>query len=351
MGIVVAGGGTTFPQTGLNRPRSELVKDILDYVGGESSAIMKERSGRALNAAIREYDTIAWKFRRVTEDIILDPSIGMKNNTAAPTIARDAGVLNGFTLDSGLSITYWIEERVKVGDRVTKRNFADGSKTVTLVGDGTNDKPVITLPAVVNPDTTHRALFATRAGGTYPEGIQIAEVDVSVTTIEDNRTGNNPTITSGEIWRLSEYDLLSDFRNPVRCHLLDTAGRERAQVKWVPWVEFSFRLTRLAMVSRPFWYSARNPFATGKLIFYPRLGPNQIFPIARITYSSRISPLSGDSDVLPVPLEVEEAILRRAEAIMVSKYKTPADGEALKVEANSLRTEVETAWADYEDFS
>lgn len=361
MGLLVSGGAGNFPQVGLNRTRADMVKDILDYIGGESSNIMKERAARALNAASREFNTVSWTFQRVTEDIILDPTLGMTKSTVAPSIARDAGVGTGFTLDSGAQIQYWIEERVKVNGAIIKRNFTDfgSAGIVTLTGDGSNDKPVITRPAQVNPDATHWALYATGARtssnlttGAYPEGAQIAEVDIATTTIEDTRTGNNPPLLAGaEIYRLSEYDLTSDFRDAVRCHLLDTAGRERASLIYVPWREFSFRLTRLAQVSRPFWYTVRNAFRTGKVTFYPRLGPNQVFPVARIVYHSRILPLSGDNDQFIVPLEVEEAIVRRACAIMVAKYKSMEDGQELKVEANSLRTEVESAWADYEDFS
>ena len=71
-------------------------------------------------------------------------------------VAHRAGV--GFTLASGTPIDYWVQERVKSGSTITKRNFAPSSAKVTLIGDGTNDKPVVTRPAYsLEPGPEHPA--------------------------------------------------------------------------------------------------------------------------------------------------------------------------------------------------
>jgi len=132
---------------------------------------------------------------------------GMAANAGTPTLSRDAGAGTGFTLTSGNTITYWVERRVKSGTTILKRNAENGDHTVTLTGDGTLDKPVITW-TIGQDDTdygvTHWALYGTATNGAFPVGAEIAEVAVSTSTIEDTRTGANPTIPTGSV-----YDIVS----------------------------------------------------------------------------------------------------------------------------------------------
>lgn len=123
--------------------------------------------------------------------------LGMLANTTVPTVSRDAGVGTGFILTTGKTITYWVEERVKSGSTVVKRNASTSLIIVTLTGDGSTDKPVITRPATVNSDATHWALFGTATDGSFPTGAEIAEVSIGTTTIEDTRTGTDPLLPSG----------------------------------------------------------------------------------------------------------------------------------------------------------
>lgn len=123
---------------------------------------------------------------------------GMLANTTSPSLSRDAGISTGFTLDSGATITYWIEERVKSGSSILRRNATLSTFTVTLTGDGSVDKPVITRPTIVNSDATHWALFATATNGVFPIGAELSEVAIATTTIEDTRTGTDPALPGGD---------------------------------------------------------------------------------------------------------------------------------------------------------
>jgi hypothetical protein len=127
---------------------------------------------------------------------------GMLANVSGPTLARDAGVGTGLTLTAGSTITYWAEERVKSGSSVLRRNAATSATgLMTLVGDGTLDKPVLTRPAVVNSDATHWALMGTATNGTFPNGSQISEVVIGTTSVEDTRTGTDPVLPSGAAYQ------------------------------------------------------------------------------------------------------------------------------------------------------
>lgn len=130
--------------------------------------------------------------------------LGMLAAIAAPTVSRDAGVGAGFGLNTGKTITYWIEERVKSGTVIVKRHASTTTQTVTLTGNATTDKPVITRPTVVNSDATHWALFGTATDGTFPTGAEISEVVIGTTTIEDTRIGTDPLLPSGD-----EYEVVS----------------------------------------------------------------------------------------------------------------------------------------------
>lgn len=135
----------------------------------------------------------------IGSDLTTSPQ-GMLRNASAPTVSRDAGVGTGFILSSGNTIGYWVEERVKSGDTILRRNAASTTTIVTHTGDGTTDKPVITRPVVANSDATHWALFATATNGDFPVGAEIAEVPIATTTIEDTRTGTNPGLAAGDTY-------------------------------------------------------------------------------------------------------------------------------------------------------
>jgi len=128
---------------------------------------------------------------------------GMLQNVSAPSLS-DSGVGAGFILFVGVTVKYWIEERIKVDGIVIRRNAAStapGVETVlTLLGAGIRVFPVITRPTKLNPEATHWAVFATAANGNFPVGAEILEVDFSVNQMEDTRTATDPLLGSGPLY-------------------------------------------------------------------------------------------------------------------------------------------------------
>lgn len=121
---------------------------------------------------------------------------GMLANVLAPTL--NVGTQTGFVLNSGKTITYWIEERVKDGSgNILRRNGEDSTHTVTLTGTGATVKPRLYHNGFANSDATHWALFATATNGEFPVGGEIAEAPIATDFIEDDRTGTNPLIPGG----------------------------------------------------------------------------------------------------------------------------------------------------------
>src|ERR1041385_7028399 len=74
---------------------------------------------------------------------------GMLAATAPPTVTN-TGSGTGFTLSSGSTITYWVEERYKVGSTVVKRSASTVTEAAVLTGTGALVKPVISRPTTVN---------------------------------------------------------------------------------------------------------------------------------------------------------------------------------------------------------
>lgn len=128
---------------------------------------------------------------------------GMLAATAAPTVAS-TGAGTGFTLSSGKVMRYWIEERYKVGSTVVKRGASTATEVAALTGTGAVVKPVITKPATVNSDATHWAAFGTSTDGAFPVGGEIGEAAIGVSTMEDLRTGTDPSIPAG-----GNYEIVS----------------------------------------------------------------------------------------------------------------------------------------------
>lgn len=123
---------------------------------------------------------------------------GMIAATNAPGVVS-GGALTGFTLSSGKSVIYWIEERVKEGGVIIKRSATSAAMCTTLTGAGALVKPRIYLPPLANADTTHWAVYATSASTApaFPVGAEIAEAAISTTFIDDTRTGTDPAIPTG----------------------------------------------------------------------------------------------------------------------------------------------------------
>lgn len=138
---------------------------------------------------------------------------GMLANTQAPTIFRDSGAGTGFTLGAGVTRTYWIEERVKSGSTILKRNISSSATCVVLTGDGSLDKPVVARPVdVVNSDATHWALYATAENGSFPNGAEITEVAIATLSVEDTSTTTGlPTGSAYEVVTIEVLGVTQNF--------------------------------------------------------------------------------------------------------------------------------------------
>jgi hypothetical protein len=176
--------------------------------------------------------------------------LGMQANTTAPTVDTKVGAGTGFTLDSGNTIDYWIEERVKDSDdNIVKRSITDldaaefsstsiggltasrkirrrlreirNSSTITrAVAEETGEvalltaaltevvKPRIFRPDIVNTDATHWAVFASGTNGGYPIGAELGEAAIATTYIDDTRTTDNPDLPGGAIYETISVNLL-----------------------------------------------------------------------------------------------------------------------------------------------
>ena len=339
-------GTSDFPQSGANRTRSQAITELLDYVGGVARADAQARAGRVWDAAVKEYNTVCWVFNRMTNDILLDST--MLDNTAAPTLGRDTGSGTGFTLTSGTTIDYWVEERVKSGNNITKRNVTSSGEVVTLTGDGSADQPVITRPTTVNVDATHWALYASAAGQVFPSGAEISEVAIATTTIEDVRTGNNPALPTGALYNPHEFDLTSNFRSSIAANVIDANGIIRYPLRYIPWSLWTKRVYgSTSTVNLPYYYTVRNVHETGQVIFDPRPSSTTQYPIIRIDYFRRILTQASLGSRLNVPQEVDEAIFQLALAkiqLMVKGAQFAKDFISLGL---GIREQVEWQWRDY----
>lgn len=67
----VATSPTNFPQTANNRTLAELAQEVASYVGGETTGDGNARAAESVRAAVRRYNTWAWKCRRTTQAVTL----------------------------------------------------------------------------------------------------------------------------------------------------------------------------------------------------------------------------------------------------------------------------------------
>lgn len=65
----------SYPQVGENRVISDILDDLTDYVGGGDRPAAQDRARRSLNAAVRMFDSVAWRFLRQQQTITLANNI------------------------------------------------------------------------------------------------------------------------------------------------------------------------------------------------------------------------------------------------------------------------------------
>lgn len=108
-------GTSGFPLSGLNRVRSQAIKEIADHSGGSNRPDVQQTAGDAWDAAVRDFNEVLWKFNRVTQDITI------AINTSDYTLNTDfrahlrAMVLNSSnkTVDELIWVDYkdWLDRR------------------------------------------------------------------------------------------------------------------------------------------------------------------------------------------------------------------------------------------------
>lgn len=360
---VVTGSG--FPQTGANRTRAQVRVELADASGGANKPDIAAKADRAWDAAVREFNSVAWQFCRVQEDIAIGSHM---KDPLIPTVTN-TGVGSGFTLGASAKIDYWIEERVKDGNRIIRRTGAiDPAVVRTLaVSIDTLWKPVIVPGAFQNADATHWAIYRTgtygplpgiqsaSAASTFPNtGAELIELPIATLTYEDNTVGVNPMQPSGANGKgyfSGEFDLAFPFRNFVKAHWVDEQGHERTSLNYIPWREFAIFLSRFTTVSNPRFITLRNMHATGKAILHPRpQGKNMQWPTIRLTYCTYIAVAGTDpASVLDVPMEVDHAIFVRASEIFLARLKGPTASAPMSESTEDLRLRVEQDHRDFED--
>ena len=112
--------GSGFPQTGANRTRAQVRDELADLSGGGNKPDIKAKADRAWDAAVREFNSVAWSFARVQEDIVIGSHM---KDPLAPTVTN-TGSGDGFVLGASASIDYWIEERrTGIGSSGARRRF------------------------------------------------------------------------------------------------------------------------------------------------------------------------------------------------------------------------------------
>jgi hypothetical protein len=136
--------------------------------------------------------------RIISSDLTTMPQ-GMLANTTAPAVTSE-GIGPGITLASGSFIEHWVEERVKSGTTIVRRNAASSTTKVRHNGPSSDVKLRITRPAIVNTDATHWALFGTATNGEFPVGAEIGEVAIATTFIDETRSGSAPALPTGAIY-------------------------------------------------------------------------------------------------------------------------------------------------------
>lgn len=357
--------GEGFPQTGANRTRAQVRAELADMSGGGNKPDIKAKADRAWDAAVREFNSVAWSFARVQEDIVIGSHM---KDPVAPTVTN-TGSGDGIVLGASASLDYWIEERVKEGNRIIRRSASVLPIVVTTITAGveTTWRPVITRGALQNPDATHFAIIrsgtygplpgiqSASAASTFPNvGAELIELPVSETSYEDQTVGVNPMQPSGANGKLyfsGEFDLPFPFRSFTRAHWVDEQGHERTSLVFVPWRQATIFMSRFTTVSRQIFVTLRNVHSQGKMILHPRpQGKNMVWPVIRLTYNSYIQIAGTEEDsVLDVPQEVDTAIFMRAAEIFVARLKGPTVSAPMKPETLDMRYALEQQYRDYED--
>jgi len=192
----------------------------------------------------------------------------------------------------------------------------------------------------------NRPTIITRAGQAWDSSIR----EYNTWLWKFNRVTADITLASPSPAGSDTYDLATDFAEPNRAKLVDSNGKERDVVGWVPFEEWLVYFPdRSAPSSRPVFYTAQNVHETGKVTVYPPPATSLQWPTLRLYYFRRILIPANPDGRLNVPLEVEEGIFQLAQARMTHKQKSFADAGAEYERAGAYRLGLEHRFRDFPD--
>lgn len=162
-----------------------------------------------------------------------------------------------------------------------------------------------------------------------------------------NRVKEDITLVAAQ----ADYDLSSDFRNALRAQMVDSSGKTRQDVTWVPWSswvkDFPDQSTTGSM---PIMYTARNIHITGQITVDPVPASSLTYPTLRLFYHKRIVFPATGSGTIDVPTEMEQAIFEDAVWMYLRKVKTFKDAREARVEALISKSNVMYEYVDFEDY-
>lgn len=119
-----------------------------------------------------------------------------------------------------------------------------------------------------------------------------------------------------------EYALGTTFRKPRACETLNTAGEVNGQLGWVDPKEFEAVYYDRSTTGSPSAYTIFNEFVNGMVTLScpPSSGFIAVYPKLRLRYYRRTAVLSGDSDLLAAPTEVEPFLTWLARATLAAHW-------------------------------
>lgn len=148
------------------------------------------------------------------------------------------------------------------------------------------------------------------------------------------------------------YNLETDFSEPNRAKIVDSNGKERDSLQWVPFAEWLMYFPDVSGSgsSRPLLYTAQNIHETGKITVYPTLNTSNLqHPTLRLYYFRRILIPTSDDTRLNVPLEIDEGIFQLGQAKMTHKQKSFFHASDEYDRAQQYRLGLEHRFRDFPD--
>ena len=163
-----------------------------------------------------------------------------------------------------------------------------------------------------------------------------------------NRKSENITLVAST----SSYTLANtNWRGPHRAVVVDSGSKDVTTIFYVPYQQvLDYNPSTASTVGMPAWYTFKNLHETGQVTYYPPLGATLTYPTIRHEYFRRIAVESGTSDVLEVPVEVEQALFDWALWRMCLKVDR-ATAPSFQGPAARSRAAVEREWRDWPDIT